>query len=762
MSFLDGLFGKPKETNKDAENAARAEALRQQKLNTESFVAGGAPVYDQGQQYYFNELGQLEQLGPSEMQNIETDPRLIQAQYDALRELETRGREGFTARDELDRLKTKQDVAKENAGRLGAIQQNMAARGMGGSGMDLVAQLQASQAATEREALAGLERNAAQEANRSNASAQAGGLAGNIRGQGFQENSAKAQAQDAINRFNTANSVNRSMYNNRGLNEVGQQNVGRANQTLDKNTDARYGFRKDAYGIQNNQYNQNYNAATEDLNQKRIQDEQARARKQAQISGITTLAGAGIGAATAGPGGAMKGAQMGAGIGNAAGGAFYAHGGTVKGKDCYASGGMIPGEEILPWDDTANDTVQINASPGEIVIPKSIANDPIASAQFVDRENRKQMQAARSQQDIAGLGNILGKAATDYGNAQNQGVVLANRMQDLGQKPAMFQTEKRQYDSSVLDNLGKMGVDRASEDAKQRENAFGRDVKLKQMADEKAILASKRDPNSEESLMARSMLAEMAPQFAKNTPGFANLSAERLEQIYPKLRDKMDFDQKERMQKESIAARRASDAIRGQEFGLRMAELKDTKQNRLDEKQAALVTPLGNANTPDDAKQLKEGYEAKKSFDAKIQEMIDLRKKFGGEMFNREAVSRGKQLSQDLLLEYKNMAKLGVLSESDKNIINAIIPEDPLAFQASGLVGQDPIMNNLKKFKEDTDRDFKTRVQTRLKSGQANSAGNDLINSIQLPGQSSQIGNDEAASLARQKRIMELKAKAGK
>jgi hypothetical protein len=558
MSFLESLFGKPKESNKDAENAARAEALRQQKLNTESFVAGGAPVYDQGQQYYFNELGQLEQLGPSEMQNIQTDPRLIQAQYDALRELETRGRDGFTARDELDRLKTKQDVAKENAGRLGAIQQNMAARGMGGSGMDLVAQLQASQAATEREALAGLERNAAQEANRANSSAQAGGLAGNIRGQGFQENSAKAQAQDAINRFNTANSVNRSMYNNRGLNEVGQQNVGRANQTLDKNTDARYGFRKDAYGIQNNQYNQNYNAATEDLNQKRIQDEQARARKQAQISGITTLAGAGIGAATAGPGGAMKGAQMGAGIGNAAGGAFYAHGGTVKGKDCYASGGMIPGEEILPWDDTANDTVQINASPGEIVIPKSIANDPLASAQFVDRENRKQMQAARSQQDMMGLGNILGKAATDYGNAQNQGVVLANRIQDLGQKPAMYQTEKKQYDSSVLDNLGKQGVDRAASDASQRENAFGRDLKLKQMADERAILASKRDPNSEESAMARSVMAEMAPQFA-STPGFANLSAERLEQIYPKLKDKMDFDQRA--------------AINAQNFGLEKQKL---------------------------------------------------------------------------------------------------------------------------------------------------------------------------------------------
>jgi hypothetical protein len=518
----------------------------------------------------------------------------------------------------------------------------MAARGMGGSGMDLVAQLQASQAATEREALAGLERNAAQEQNRANSSAQAGGLAGNIRGQAFGENSAKAQAQDAINRFNTANSVNRSMYNNRGMNDVNAQNVTRNNQTLDKNTDAKYGFRKDAYGVQNNQYNQNYNAATEDLNQKRIQDEQARARKQAQISGITTLAGAGIGAATAGPGGAMKGASYGAGIGNAAGGAFYAKGGKVP--EDYASGGYVNAPEVVPWDDEANDIKQINVSGGEIVIPKSIANDPLASAQFVDRENRKQMQAARSQQDMMGLGNILGKAATDYGNAQNQGVVLANRMQDLGQKPAMYQTEKKQYDSSVLDNLGKMGVDRASEDAKQREKSFGRDVELKKMADEKAILASKRDPNSEESLMARSMLAEMAPQFAKNTPGFANLSAERLEQIYPKLRDKMDFDQ------------RAS--INAQNFGLEKQKLGAQQANTqaqlelkraMDERERSETSnKRGFDNLPEDSKITIKALSANNANKEAISSQIEAVFSRWDTLSDSEKLQQGRQLIKTL------------------------------------------------------------------------------------------------------------------
>lgn len=146
------------------------------------------------------------------------------------------------------------------------------------------------------------------------------------------------------------------------------------------------------------------------------------------------------------------------------------------------------------------------------------------------------------------------------------------------------------------------------------------------------------------------------------------------------------------------------------------------RQDRLDvltekkeEKIQGLKTPYGLANTTDDAKQLKEAHESKKSFDSKLQEMIALRKKYGAEYLNRNAVGRGKQLSKDLLLEYKNMAKLGVLSQSDNDIINAIIPDDPLA--QDWAPGQDPILHKLEKFQEDKDQDFQTRVQTRTRSG---------------------------------------------
>lgn len=139
-----------------------------------------------------------------------------------------------------------------------------------------------------------------------------------------------------------------------------------------------------------------------------------------------------------------------------------------------------------------------------------------------------------------------------------------------------------------------------------------------------------------------------------------------------------------------------------------------------DEKMQALQTPYGMANTVYDAKQLNDAHLAKQGFDNNLDQMIALREKNnGGALFNREDVARGKQLSKDLLLEYKNMAKLGVLSKSDEDIINAIIPEDPLEYNSplAAIQGQDPTLARLKAFKSDSDKNFKDGISTRTRSG---------------------------------------------
>lgn len=66
----------------------------------------------------------------------------------------------------------------------------------------------------------------------------------------------------------------------------------------------------------------------------------------------------------------------------------YASGGPVSefGRMLANSGGMVPGQASVPGDSLKNDTVNAKLSPGEIVIPRSIAQAPNAAelaAQFV-------------------------------------------------------------------------------------------------------------------------------------------------------------------------------------------------------------------------------------------------------------------------------------------------------------------------------------------------------------------------------------------
>ena len=128
------------------------------------------------------------------------------------------------------------------------------------------------------------------------------------------------------------------------------------------------------------------------------------------------------------------------------------------------------------------------------------------------------------------------------------------------------------------------------------------------------------------------------------------------------------------------------------------------------------VPGLGQALTKQDAKELKKAFITKQDLDVKLKEIIALRTKHdGGEMFDREDVARGKQLSKELLLKYKDLAKLGVLSESDMAIIEEIIPADPLQFDF--MPGQEPTMEKLTSLQKDINGLFEAEVEARLEPG---------------------------------------------
>lgn len=137
------------------------------------------------------------------------------------------------------------------------------------------------------------------------------------------------------------------------------------------------------------------------------------------------------------------------------------------------------------------------------------------------------------------------------------------------------------------------------------------------------------------------------------------------------------------------------------------------QESKTEKAEQLLVPGLGYALTADDSKKLKEAQETKKSFDRKLDELQELRSEYGVEYLNREAVARGKQLSNSLLLDFKNLAKLGVLSQSDEKIINAIIPEDPLGQDYA--IGQDPILSGIKKLKSDVGADYESTISSRMR-----------------------------------------------
>lgn len=220
-------------------------------------------------------LADLERVSGTAFDEVSTDPRLRNQQYqslDALDEIIQGG--GLTAADQaaLNRIQT--DTAQADRGRREAILQNMQSRGMGGSGMELLAQLQSSQAATDRQNQSGLDVAGMAQQRVLDAIMQSGQLAGGMRGQDFGEQAQLAQARDAISQFNAQNANANSLANANIANQMGLANAGNqfAAGQYNRNTalDAQKANAANSLGAQ--QFNAQTANAASLTNQQRKQD----------------------------------------------------------------------------------------------------------------------------------------------------------------------------------------------------------------------------------------------------------------------------------------------------------------------------------------------------------------------------------------------------------------------------------------------------------------------------------------------------------
>ena len=110
-----------------------------------------------------------------------------------------------------------------------ALAQQAASRGQMGSGNMMAQQMLANQGAANNAYSQGLGVAANDEDIRMKALEQMGALGGSIRGQDFSQAAQKASAQDAINRFNTANSNEAQLRNLNMQQNLAQQNFNNKN-----------------------------------------------------------------------------------------------------------------------------------------------------------------------------------------------------------------------------------------------------------------------------------------------------------------------------------------------------------------------------------------------------------------------------------------------------------------------------------------------------------------------------------------------------
>lgn len=197
-------------------------------------------------------------LGRSEMNGITLDPALKQAQMEALSGLQDiTSSGGLTA---MDKARLNQIETEENSrarGQREAILQGAQARGMGGSGLELMSQLQNQQQAATRKSQRDLEVEALAQERALQALMQQGNLAGQMESAAFNQQAQIAGANDAISQFNDQNQQQQI-----------NQNVANRNQAAASNLAMKQDIANANAALRNQQQMHNKNLVQQDFDNK--------------------------------------------------------------------------------------------------------------------------------------------------------------------------------------------------------------------------------------------------------------------------------------------------------------------------------------------------------------------------------------------------------------------------------------------------------------------------------------------------------------
>lgn len=230
-------------------------------------------------------------LDPSAQGAISTNPQERQEQRELISRMIQQSKTGVTPEDQAAfDLATRASAGQAKA-QQGAIMQNMQARGVGGSGMELASRLSAQQSEADRLQQAHLAEAAKKNELRLQALQASTGALSNLRGQDYQQALNLANANDARSLWNTQNAQNVSNQNVGNMNEAQKFNLANSQRIMDNNVGiANQQQQYNRTQLPMNQYGMNMGKATAMAGQYN-----ADAARQYQQAGQTAGMWAGIG-----------------------------------------------------------------------------------------------------------------------------------------------------------------------------------------------------------------------------------------------------------------------------------------------------------------------------------------------------------------------------------------------------------------------------------------------------------------------------------
>lgn len=192
--------------------------------------------YARGEPLTMEQITALQELD-SEVSKIAYDKTAKQTQLDALAALKARSRGGLTLQDKADLLNAQREIDRQQSGVQKSIVQNMQARGVAGSGVELAqrmaAQQQGAQLASQNALnVAGNAQNRAMQAL-----TESSRLAGDIGDRQLGMDKMRANALDEMRRRNLERKQAAMQFNVSGKNLANQANWQRTNTVADKNVD---------------------------------------------------------------------------------------------------------------------------------------------------------------------------------------------------------------------------------------------------------------------------------------------------------------------------------------------------------------------------------------------------------------------------------------------------------------------------------------------------------------------------------------------